>query len=174
MEIVHSARFDTPFGEMLAASTERGFAYLQLPRASGRGLTGWLRRFAPKASCEEAYGPNRAAIGQILEYLEGKRERFDLSLDLRGTEFALTVYREVERIPYGETATYSEIARAIGHPKAFRAVGNANAANPLSLVIPCHRVVATGGRLGGYGGGLPMKRQLLMMERERPTAGDLL
>jgi len=174
MEIVHSARFDTPFGEMLAASTERGFAYLQLPRASGRGLTGWLRRFAPKASCEEAYGPNRAAIGQILEYLEGKRERFDLSLDLRGTEFALSVYREVERIPYGETATYSEVARAIGHPKAFRAVGNANAANPLSLVIPCHRVVATGGRLGGYGGGLPMKRQLLMMERERPTAGDLL
>jgi O-6-methylguanine DNA methyltransferase len=174
MEIVHSARFDTPFGEMLAASTERGLAYLQLPRASGRGLTGWLRRFAPQASYEEAYGPNRAAIGQILEYLEGKRERFDLSLDLRGTEFALSVYREVERIPYGATATYSEVARAIGHPKAFRAVGNANAANPLSLVIPCHRVVAAGGRLGGYGGGLPMKRQLLMMERERPTAGDLL
>jgi methylated-DNA-[protein]-cysteine S-methyltransferase len=174
MEIVHSARFDTPFGEMLAASTERGFAYLQLPRASGRGLNGWLHRFAPQASYEEAYGPNRAAIGQILEYLEGKRERFDLSLDLRGTEFALSVYRQVRRIPYGETATYSEVARAIGHPLAFRAVGNANGANPLSLVIPCHRVVATGGRLGGYGGGLPMKRQLLMMERERPTAGDLL
>ncbi len=174
MEIVHTARFDTPFGEMLAASTERGLAYLQLPRASGRGLNGWLRRFAPQAGYEEAYGPNQAAIGQILEYLEGKRERFDLSLDLHGTEFALSVYREVERIPYGETATYSEVARAIGHPKAFRAVGNANAANPLSLVIPCHRVVAAGGRLGGYGGGLPMKRQLLMMERERPTAGDLL
>lgn len=174
MEIVHSARFDSPFGEMLAASTERGLAYLQLPRASGRGLTGWLRRFAPRASYEEAYGPNRVAITQILEFLEGKRERFDLPLDLRATEFALSVYREVGRIPYGETATYSEVARAIGHPKAFRAVGNANAANPLSLVIPCHRVVASGGRLGGYGGGLPMKRQLLAMERERPTAGDLL
>ena len=173
MEIVHTARFDTPFGEMLAASTERGFAYLQLPRASGRGLNGWLRRFAPQASQEEAYAPNRSAIGQILEYLEGKRERFDLSLDLRGTEFALSVYREVERIPYGKTATYSEVARALGHPKAFRAVGNANAANPLSLVIPCHRVVAAGGKLGGYGGGLPMKRQLLVMERERPTAGEL-
>ena len=174
MEIVHTARFDTPFGEMLAATTERGFAYLQLPCASGRGFAGWLRRFAPKATQEEAFAPNRSAIGQILEYLEGKRERFDLSLDLRGTEFALSVYCEVERIPYGKTATYSEVARALGHPKAFRAVGNANAANPLSLVIPCHRVVATGGRLGGYGGGLPMKRQLLMMERERPTAGDLL
>jgi methylated-DNA-[protein]-cysteine S-methyltransferase len=174
MEIVHTARFDTPFGEMLAASTERGFAYLQLPRASGRGLNGWLRRFAPQASLEEAYAPNRSAIGQILEYLEGKRERFDLSLDLRGTEFALSVYREVARIPYGETATYSEVARVLGHPRAFRAVGNANAGNPLSLVIPCHRVVAAGGRLGGYGGGLAMKRQLLVMERERPAAGDLL
>jgi O-6-methylguanine DNA methyltransferase len=173
MEIVHSARFDTPFGEMLAASTERGLAYIQLPRASGRGLNGWLRRFAPQASQEEAYAPNRSAIGQILEYLEGKRERFDLSLDLRGTEFALSVYREVEQIPYGKTATYSEVARALGHPKAFRAVGNANAANPLSLVIPCHRVVAAGGKLGGYGGGLPMKRQLLAMERERPAAGEL-
>ena len=174
MEIVHSARFDTPFGEMLAASTERGLAYIQLPRASGRGLNGWLRRFAPQASQEEAYAPNRSAIGQILEYLEGKRERFDLSLDLRGTEFALSVYGEVARIPYGETATYSEVARALGHPKAYRAVGNANAGNPLSLVIPCHRVVAAGGRLGGYGGGLAMKRQLLVMERERPAAGDLL
>jgi methylated-DNA-[protein]-cysteine S-methyltransferase len=174
MEIVHTARFDTPFGEMLAASTERGFAYLQLPSASGRGLNGWLRRFAPQARLEEAYAPNRPAIGQILEYLEGKRERFDLSLDLRGTEFALSVYGEVARIPYGETATYSEVARALGHPKAFRAVGNANAGNPLSLVVPCHRVVAAGGRLGGYGGGLAMKRQLLVMERERPAAGDLL
>ena len=174
MEIVHSARFDTPFGEMLAASTERGLAYIQLPRASGRGLSGWLRHFAPQASHQEAYAPNRSAIGQILEYLEGKRERFDLSLDLRGTEFALSVYREVERIPYGKTATYSEVARALGHPKAFRAVGNANAANPLSLVIPCHRVVAAGGKLGGYGGGLSMKRQLLAMERDRPTTGNLL
>ncbi len=156
------------------ASTERGLGYLELPHASGRGLDGWLRRSHPGARCEEGYAANRSAVAQILEYLEGKRERFDLSLDLRGTEFALSVYREVSRIPYGKTATYSEVARAIGHPKAFRAVGNANAGNPLSLVIPCHRVVAAGGRLGGYGGGLPMKRQLLMMERERPTAGDLL
>jgi O-6-methylguanine DNA methyltransferase len=174
MEIVHTARFETPYGEMLAASTEGGFAYLELPRASGRGFAGWLRRFAPKAAPQEAYAPNRSAIAQVLEYLEGKRHRFDLSLDLRGTEFTLSVYREVERIPYGATRTYSQVAKAIGHPKAFRAVGNANAANPLPLVIPCHRVVAAGGRLGGYGGGLAMKRQLLAMERERPVAGNLL
>jgi len=174
MEIVHTARFETPFGEMLAASTARGLAYLQLPHASGRGFTGWLRRFAPEATRREANAPNRSAIGQILEYLEGKRQGFDLSLDLRGTQFELAVYRELERIPYGETRTYSEVARALGHPKAFRAVGNANAANPLSLVIPCHRVVAVGGKLGGYGGGVSMKKQLLAMERARPVAGELL
>jgi O-6-methylguanine DNA methyltransferase len=174
MEIVHTARFDTPFGEMLAATTERGFAYLQLPCASGRGFAGWLRRFAPKATQEEAFAPNRSAIGQILEYLEGKRQEFELSLDLRGTEFELSVYRQVERISYGQMMTYSEVAQALGRPKAYRAVGNANAANPLSLVIPCHRVVAAGGKLGGYGGGLPMKKQLLAMERARPAAGELL
>ncbi len=174
MEIVHSARFDTPFGEMLAVSTARGLAFLQLPRSSGRGLAGWLRRFAPESTPEEAFAPNQSAIAQILEYLQGKRERFDLPLDLRGTPFELEVYREVARIPYGKTKTYSEIARTLGRPKAFRAVGNANAANPLSLVIPCHRVVAVGGKLGGYGGGRPMKKQLLMMERERPRAGELL
>jgi len=174
MEIVHTARFETPFGEMLAASTARGLAYLQLPHASGRGFTGWLRRFAPEATRREANAPNRSAIGQILEYLEGKRQGFDLSLDLRGTQFELAVYRELERIPYGETKTYSEVARALGQPKAFRAVGNANAANPLSLVIPCHRVVAVGGKLGGYGGGVSMKKQLLAMERARPVAGELL
>jgi O-6-methylguanine DNA methyltransferase len=174
MEFVHSARFDTPFGGMLAASTERGLAYLRLPRASGRGFTGWLRRYAPGAACEEAYAANRAAIGQVLEYLDGKRAEFDLPLDLRGTEFELTVYRELERIPYGETRTYSEVACAVGHPKAYRAVGNANASNPLPLVIPCHRVVAVGGKLGGYAAGLAMKKRLLMMERERPAAGNLL
>lgn len=174
MEFVHSASFDTPFGEMVAASTARGLAYLQLPRASGRGLAGWLRRYVPRATREEAYAPNRAAIGQVLEYLEGKRVEFDLPLDLRGTEFELAVYRELERIPYGQTRTYAEVAEAVGNPKAFRAVGNANASNPLPLVIPCHRVVAVGGKLGGYAAGLAMKKQLLMMERARPAAGDLL
>jgi O-6-methylguanine DNA methyltransferase len=174
MEIVHSAQFDTPFGKMLAASTARGLAYLRLPRASGRGFNGWLRRFAPDATRKEAYAPNRAAIVQILEYLEGKRERFELPLDLRGTQFEIDVYREVDRIPYGKTKTYSEVARALGRPQAFRAVGNANAANPLPLVIPCHRVVAVGGKLGGYGGGTSMKKRLLMLERERPRPGELL
>ena len=174
MEFVHSASFDTPFGEMLAASTARGLAYLQLPRASGRGFSGWLRRYAPKASCEEAYTPNRAAIGQVLEYLDGKRTEFDLPLDLRGTPFQHSVWEKLLEIPYGETRSYQEIARAVCRPRALRAVGNANGANPVSLVVPCHRVVASGGKLGGYAGGLSLKARLLAMERAHHTAQGCL
>ena len=174
MEIVHTAEFETPFGSMLCASTDRGLAYVRLPRASGRGFEGWLRRFAPGAEVRTEVHPNRDAVQQIREYLEGKRQRFSLRLDVRGTHFQRLVYAALAEIPYGETRTYGQVARQIGQPRAVRAVGAANGANPLSLVIPCHRVVASGGKLGGYGGGLPMKKQLLAMEHSMPRAGDLL
>jgi len=174
MEIVHTADLETSFGVIQVASTERGLAYVRLPRASGRGFAGWLMRHAPDSEVVAAYKPNRAAIRQITEYLEGKRELFDLPLDLRATSFQSQVYAALCDIPYGETRTYADIARSVGLPKAFRAVGAANGANPISIVVPCHRVVATGGRLGGYGGGLPMKKKLLAMEHRAPHAGDLL
>jgi O-6-methylguanine DNA methyltransferase len=174
MEIVHTAEFDSPIGRLRVASTERGLAFLELPRASGRGLSGWLGRHAPEAKRRTAFETNRRAIAEILEYLEGKRTVFDLELDVRATPFERSVYRELTRIPYGETRTYAEVARAIGRPKAVRAVGAANAANPVSLVIPCHRVVRTGGKLGGYGGGVELKARLLAMEGARAGDGRLL
>ena len=174
MEIVHTAEFDSPFGSMLCASTEAGLAYLQLPRASGRGFAGWLRRCAPDAEVREAWAPNREVVVQIREYLEGKRDGFTLPLDLRGTPFQRAVWEALRAVPYGETRTYGELARAAGHPSAVRAVGAANGANPVPLVVPCHRVVASGGRLGGYGGGLGLKRRLLALEHQRPLRGDLL
>ncbi len=174
MGIVHTAVFDTAYGRMCCASTEAGLAYVGLPRASGRGFGGWLRRHAPGDRVAEAWAPNREAVRQIQEFLEGKRDAFELPLDLRATPFQREVYDALLAIPYGETRTYSEVARAIGHPTAVRAVGTANGANPIPIVIPCHRVVATGGRLGGFGGGLPMKRKLLAMEHARPLEGDLL
>lgn len=166
MGIVHTAHFDTPIGAMFAASTERGLAYLELPHASGRGFRGWLPRALPDTDCREAFQPNRAAVAQILEYLEGKRRDFQLPLDLRATPFQRSVYDELLRIPYGETRSYADVARCIGRPRAVRAVGTANGANPIPLVVPCHRVIASGGHLGGYGGGLPLKRQLLAMEQK--------
>ncbi len=175
VEIVHTIRIDTPVGELRLASSGVGLAYVELPHASGRGLVGWLRRCAPEARVEEAFAPNRAAAAQILEYLAGKRERFELELDLRGTAFQRAVWDALQGIPYGETRTYAQVARQVGRPAAVRAVGAANGANPVSLVVPCHRVVASGGKLGGYAGGLALKAQLLAMENAgHPAAGRLL
>ena len=174
MEIVHTAEFESPIGSLLCASTERGLAYVRLPRAGGRGFAGWLRRQAPGAEVRTGFAPNKAAIQQILEYLEGKRSEFDLPLDLRGTDFQRRVWDALLGIPYGQTRSYTEVARSIREPAAVRAVGTANGANPCSIVVPCHRVVATGGKLGGYGGGLPLKRRLLALEHANPLDGDLL
>jgi len=174
MEIVHRAEFDTPIGSMLCATTERGLAYVQLPRAGGRGFADWLQRQAAGAKLETGFAPNKAAIQQILEYLDGKRSDFALPLDLRGTDFQRRVWDALLEIPYGATRSYAEIARGIREPAAVRAVGAANGANPCAIVVPCHRVVATGGKLGGYAGGLPLKRRLLALEHANPLDGDLL
>jgi methylated-DNA-[protein]-cysteine S-methyltransferase len=105
-----------------------------------------------------------AAIVQLQEYFSGSRRAFDVPLDIAGTGFQRRVWMEVGRIPFGETNTYVQIARAIGAPGAARAVGAANGANPLPVFIPCHRVIASGGGLGGYGGGLRLKKWLLEHE----------
>jgi O-6-methylguanine DNA methyltransferase len=174
MEIVHTARADSPIGTLRVASTRAGLAFVELPHASGRGLFGWLDRHLPDARCDEGFAPNRAAIRQLQEYLEGKRTDFDLELDLRGTPFQLEVWSALREIPYGETRSYAEIAERVGRPRAVRAVGTANGSNPLALVVPCHRVINAGGRLGGYGGGLDLKARLLAMEQTRAPARSLL
>jgi methylated-DNA-[protein]-cysteine S-methyltransferase len=113
------------------------------------------------------------AAGQLRAYFSGKLREFQLPLDMRGTDFQLRVWRQLQTIPYGETRSYSEIACAIDSPKAVRAVGAANGANPISIVVPCHRVIGRGGKLVGYGGGLPLKKRLLDLERStRPAPGS--
>lgn len=171
---VFTAEFDSPIGLLRIASTERGLAWLGLPRAAGRGFAGWLAAAAPGARRERSFAANRDAIRQVIEYLDGKRRHFDLPLDLRGTPFQRAVWAGLLEIPYGETRSYGELARAIGRPSAVRAVGLANGANPVPLVVPCHRVIAAGGRIGGYGGGLELKRRLLAMEQGRAHQGSLL
>jgi O-6-methylguanine DNA methyltransferase len=165
MEIVHITRVDSPIGTLRLASTGAGLACVELPHASGRGLSGWMRRCLPEARVVEGFAPNRRAARQILEYLGGQRIAFELELDLHGTGFQIEVWSALREIPYGETRTYAEVAHEIGHPRAVRAVGTASGANPLALLIPCHRVIAAGGKLGGYGGGLELKARLLAMER---------
>ena len=109
-----------------------------------------------------------AARRQLAEYFAGERTSFELALSARGTEFQQRVWTELQAVGHGETTTYAELARRIGQPTAIRAVGAANGANPISIVIPCHRGVGATGALTGYGGGLRAKRFLLELERARP------
>ncbi len=106
----------------------------------------------------------RVATVQLDEYFAGSRTTFDLPLRFAGTPFQQSVWEQLQKIPYGETITYGDLARRVGNPNAFRAVGTANGHNPVSIIVPCHRVVAAGQRLGGYGGGLDRKEWLLRHE----------
>jgi len=174
METIRTCEFESPVGRLRLGSSDKGLCWVELPGAAGRGFAGWLRAQAPGATVAGDAGANRSAREQILEYLAGDRIRFELPLDLRATPFQHAVYEQLLAIPYGETRSYAEVARAAGKPAAVRATGAANGANPIALVVPCHRVIASGGRLGGYGGGLPLKRRLLAMESAAIRAGGLL
>ncbi len=108
----------------------------------------------------------QAGVRQLSEYFRGERTTFDLPLEFHGTEFQKKVWRALLDVPFGSTASYGDIARAIGNPKAVRAVGGANAKNPISIVAPCHRIIGSNGKLTGYGGGLWRKKWLLAHERD--------
>ena len=130
----------------------------------------WILTGSEAHDCTRIYPQNNAvidmAVSQISEYIEGRRKDFSIPLRLEGTEFRLKVWNEMRRIPYGETITYKELARRIGSPDACRAVANACGANPFPILIPCHRVVASRGRIGGYTGGLDIKLALLEIEKQ--------
>ena len=138
--------------------------------ASDKGLCGiyWSRQESEMIreipASDKAGAILARTIKQLTEYFAGKRKVFDVPLDISGTEFQRKVWRELSRIPYGSTCSYTEIASRIDQAKAVRAVGTANGRNPLSIIIPCHRVIAANGTLGGYAGGLPTKMKLLRLE----------
>lgn len=149
---------DTPIGELLLAGSHESLAVIGFP-------TGSMRR-RPDAGWRREPDAFAAARRQLREYFAGERREFDLALEPDGTDFQREVLRELTRIPYGETATYRDIAERIGRPKAVRAVGAANGRNPLPIVIPCHRVIGSDGSLTGFGGGLATKSALLRLEQE--------
>jgi len=161
---IHS--FKTNIGVVRTAASDKGLALICLPGESKRYFDQRVRERFGGDQIESGGELNRRAERQIVDYLEGERKVFDLPLEIHGTPFQKKVLRLVASIPYGKVMTYAAVAAAIGRPGAARAVGSANARNDLPLVIPCHRVVASGG-LGGYGGGLDLKRRLLEMEGGR-------
>jgi methylated-DNA-[protein]-cysteine S-methyltransferase len=135
-----------------------------------------LRAIRFHAAAEPADGARNALLEetarQLQRYFAGEAREFDLPLDMQGTEFQKRVWRELLAIPYGETRGYGELAAAMGAPKAVRAVGAANGANPIPIVVPCHRVIGASGKLVGYGGGLELKRRLLELENPTLFSGD--
>jgi methylated-DNA-[protein]-cysteine S-methyltransferase len=160
------ARVDSPVGQLVAVSTPRGLARIAYELENG-GLDSILDDVALKLSPAIVEAPARldSVRRELEEYFEGRRQDFDLALDWSlTTGFRRRVLQECARIPFGTTRTYKEMAIAAGSPRAFRAAGGALGSNPIPIVVPCHRVLATGGGLGGYTGGLDRKRRLLSLE----------
>lgn len=153
-----------PLGFLLVGATEHGLCAAQFGD-SERKLEQALRQEYPAAHIHRDEAHLRAWVNALKEYFHGGRAIDpQLPLDVHATAFQQRVWQELRKIPYGQTRSYSEIARAIGHPRAARAVARACATNPVPLVIPCHRVIREDGSLGGYGGGIARKRALLSHE----------
>ena len=132
-----------------------------------KAITGvFFGRDVPKGFVKKETPLIKKAAQQIKEYFDGKRKKFSLPIAMHGTEFQMDVWEALQKIPYGETRSYKEIAELINRPKAVRAVGMANNRNPISIIVPCHRVIGHDGKLVGYGGGLPLKQYLLELEKK--------
>jgi O-6-methylguanine DNA methyltransferase len=169
METLQATRIASPVGPLFLAASEKGLVALEFDRRlpgqqTIRPNPRDLRAENPRVQFEESDRAMRSYVRELEEYFAGKRREFSFRLDLRGTEFQIACWQALVAIPYGETRTYADIARMVDRPRGFRAVGMANNRNPIAIVVPCHRVIASDGTLCGYGGGLDVKRKLLELE----------
>ncbi|QDT67337.1 Methylated-DNA--protein-cysteine methyltransferase [Planctomycetes bacterium MalM25] len=168
-----TSRLDSPIGPLLLGAVGRSLCLVEYAEESRAERQ--LRRVGERMGLGPCAGSSVAidqTAEQLAEFFAGKRQGFSIPLELMGTPFQQSVWAELLKIPPGETRSYGQIARALGDPAATRAVGAANGANPISILVPCHRVVRTGGALGGYGGGLDRKSWLL--DHEQRMAGVTL
>jgi methylated-DNA-[protein]-cysteine S-methyltransferase len=156
MNQIYYSRFESPVGPLLLAGSKAGLQLVSF-RAGNRA-----RNIDPEWRLDNSAFVE--VIHQLQSYFAGERKHFDLSLLLAGTNFQKTVWTALRKIPYGETISYKELAEMIGKPRAVRAVGAANGANPIPIIIPCHRVIGNDGSLTGFGGGLSLKKRLLELE----------
>lgn len=163
---LHLCPIHTPFGELLAGATQQGICMLEFTD-TGR-LEFQIPRLEQRLSTTACHGisPFFSALkSQLADYFSGQRKQFsDLPLDLRGTAFQQHAWQTLQQIPYGETRSYQQQAQTMDKPNAIRAVANANRSNPVSILIPCHRVIGKDGSMTGYGGGIWRKRYLLNLE----------
>lgn len=153
------SRVESPIGSLTLAVSGKGLVAIEF---AGRVFPPEQH---PRFQYTEDLNCTRVFAEELAEYFRGELRQFTVPLDLRGTDFQLQCWRALLEIPYGETRSYADIARLVGRPQAFRAVGMANHSNPIPIIVPCHRVLAANGTLCGYGGGLDIKRKLLELER---------
>jgi len=158
------AQISTAAGHFGAVVTPQGLARLTFPAEPLDWCHDWVRRWEPQAEVI-ADGPGLEPVAaQLAAYFAHELTAFDLPLDMRGTEFQRQVWQALTTVPFGQTRSYGQIAAQIGRPKAVRAVGAANGANPVPVIVPCHRIIGSNGTLTGYAGGLELKQQLLALE----------
>ena len=166
IETIYWSSTPSPYGACVVMATDKGVCWTGTPGTAADVGFDWAKRHLRVEHIVE--GEQIAALAQSMDelrrYLAGERIQFACPLDLYGTAFQIAVWEELFRIPYGQTRTYAEVAKAIGRPTAVRAVGAANGANPVAVIVPCHRVIGSNGSLTGYGGGLPTKQWLLSLE----------
>jgi len=161
--LVRYARLSSPLGAIHVAATERGVCRLEIGMSDPKFETSTRERYHCWVMRDETF--MAPYVHQLQEYFEGSRRRFDFDVDfLEGTEFQRKVWRALHSIPYGQVRSYKWVAQAIGSGHGYRAVGGGCGANPVAIVIPCHRVVSHDGKLGGFGYGLEMKQRLLQLE----------
>lgn len=166
--VIEYSDWKSPAGTLLLAKTSQGVCRLTTPAESETEFFGALRRFFPDAEFVRDEVALKPVVRQLEEYFNNQRREFTCALDLKGTAFQLRVWQALREIPFGETRSYADVARMAGCQRGCRAVGQANGANPVSIIVPCHRVIAADGGLGGYGGGLEMKKTLLALEGQEP------
>lgn len=151
---------------MYSAATDRGICYVGTPHAPFTELEQWVGKRIKDAQLVEDHAIFECYEEELREYYTGRRRKFTISLDLYGTEFQQNVWEVLLQIPYGQTISYIEVAKKLKNPKAVRAVGGAIGKNPVLIFVPCHRVIAKNGGLGGFRAGLPMKKSLLKLESD--------
>lgn len=164
--MTRSLQIDTPFGPVVITASDEGITEVRFQGIDApKNVADRLRPQVPCCSEQEAPELLQRAARELREYFAGRRERFTLPLAPRGSAFQQKVWNALRGIGYAEVRTYGQIARQIGHPKAFRAVGMANNRNPIAILIPCHRVIGSDGALTGYAAGIGIKQRLLDLER---------
>jgi O-6-methylguanine DNA methyltransferase len=167
--IIYYTEMDSPLGPLYLGQHTEGLCLLSLGEAAREKFFSAIEKAYPQAQPTASKSVFQKTMDQLAEYFAGTRSNFDMEIFLSGTEFQKQVWNSLRKIPYGQTISYGDLAKSLNKPGAMRAVGAANGQNPVPIIIPCHRVIAADGSLGGYTGGLDIKAKLLDLEQQKFT-----